>query len=256
MADGKIETALIVNLSESELSLLMRMLNIPALPGFKLADEPNTDRVEAAEQSLRAREVIQRQDDGGYLVDELVAAMIASGVTAPRAISVTHVPVGEAATKDWFYIAPGLTVHHSRPEPGIHHFQTVPDGMSFMILAAAALHIDIRNSDKPDADPVDVPKALWDHIAGLLKDENQDEAFQVLVDEGYPESFARAAAHYHQRNIVAVIEVEAADQLSGEGLLVLTADDGHWLLEARQDGLNAIPNDSVGVLDKLASLLT
>jgi hypothetical protein len=247
--------SLVLDLSQEELALLLRLLNIPGLPGFTVPENFGGIEADVAERSLRARALLASVNANQYTIDETVAALIACGAVAARLLSIVNVLESQKHAAAWFYLAPQLTVLHLPTGDGIHHFQTVPDGVSFMLLAASVLKIDPRDAEKPDTPEFILPKALWDAATEGFNNAQFDEAGELLRANGVEESFILAFMN-PRRRVVSVVNVQGVENIHAFGILVLEADNGYWLLLPEQDNLRSVPENSNGVLNRVADMLT
>lgn len=248
--------SLLITLTQDEVALLLRMMKADGTPSFRIPTGFDESAASAASRSLRARGIAHLTPDGQFQVNDGLMAVIGTGLSFAQLLAVSHQADDGSTHNSWFYIAPGLTVQHRVAEPGIHTFQTIPDGMTMLLALAAAMEL---RPDKAEIEPTQVtlPTEVWEMAREQLSAGNTQGAGAVLAEQGVSEAFARAVAEAPRRSVVSLVGGLPNKTLRASGLYVLDVGDGYWLAQPTVDGsqLTATATNGPKVLDCISDML-
>ena len=233
-----------LRLTDDELALVLVAMKLPRIMGFEVPDDVSPAALQGARNTLRARGGAFVQPDGTLVISEQIADMVGKGARWGRLITVVLKFEGGLFERHWVYMGRGPSVLHSLPEPGIHQFQTIPDGKSMLLTLSGLLRMRLRVQTMPDAEAFQIDPAALDE-ADLLRVENgSDAAYQYLVAQNFPESFAQAAVSPAINAVVSVTwpttgepndagKIEFTERVMW--LWGLPDEGGYWMLFPRRE---------------------
>jgi hypothetical protein len=248
MQTAQTQQAIVVTLSDDELTFCLRMLGIARLASFLPSKEYNASAEAAASRSLRAHGLATLSEDGVFQLEEAVAKLIVAGASFSRLIAITHENNGRRSHA-WFYLIPGLAVMHRQPEPGTHAFQTVPEGMSLLLLLASAMGMAPLRDGSPGSEAETIPKSRYH----ALIQPGEEVSFQpeTAISAGLQDALTEPIA----QSAVTLFIPKEEEQADHASLLVIDTAKGYWLLVPSGDDFIAKPMEGQQVLERIADLL-
>jgi hypothetical protein len=238
----------IVDFSTEELAFLLMSLGIPRLPGIHPSVALDEKMASVVGRSLLARGFAAISGEGVYLIDERLAAVVATGAAFSALLYILCEPNDKAPQKHWFYLSQNLTVLHSKPQPGIERLQTIPDGMSFLLLLTNVMGLKV-DSAPVNADSLTVEQVLVEKARDLKQNKGDNAAYQMLVDNIYDEDFALAVVTPVYRIGFSIAKPSKNDIQAG---MVLESVQGYWLVNQQGTNLYATRTNTRKILDYIA----
>lgn len=246
---------LIVNLSQEELTVLLRLLGIAQLPGFNPPVQLASVANEVAQRGLLSRGIM-RPDGDNMRIDETIAGVIGAGAVTQHAMNIVYADPAGSRDSGWFYLLPDLSVFHNTPFPGVHHFETINDGAAFLMLVAAVMRLDGRDETRGEGTSFDLSKTIWDAAMPAILSGDKSTAKKALTQANAPDGFVTSAIEARSVNVVTVLRMTPQNTLDTQALLIITGAKGYYLVKPRSaDVLEITPTDSIGVLDTIADQL-
>lgn len=245
---ASLKPSYILDFSTEELAFLLKALGIPRLPGFQFPTEFDEKTASVAGRSLLARGFAAISGERVYLIDERLAAVVAAGAAFSTLLYILCEPNDKAPQKYWFYLSQDLTVLHSKPQPGIERLQTIPDGMSFLLLLASIMGLKV-DSPPVDADSLVVDQVLVEKVRDLKQNKGDNAAYQMLVDNVYNEDFALAVVTPVYRIGFSIAKPSKTDIQAG---MILESVQGYWLVNQQGTNLYATRTNTRKILDYIA----
>jgi hypothetical protein len=247
-ATASLKTSYVLDFSVEELGFLLRALNIPGLAGFQIPMEFDEKTASIAGRSLLARGVATLTSEGIYLIEEKLAAIVASGAIFSTMLYIVCESKDKELRKYWFYLTPNLTILHSKPQSGIERFQTVPDGMSFLLLLTGVIghRVDVAPLHN---DYVLVSRTLIEKALDLKQNNEIDMAYQMIVEDVGNEDFALAVIDPLNRIGFSIAKPGLGHIQAG---MILETERGYWMVNQDQTNLQATFMDTRKVLDYIS----
>lgn len=255
-----------VRLTEDELALLLIAMKMPRIMGFEVPDDVEPATLLAAKNTLRARGGAFVQPDGTFVIDENIANIVGKGARWARLITVVLKFDDESVERHWIYIGRNPSVLHSIPEPEIHQFQTIPDGNSMVLTLAGLLRMRLSNESVPDGGSFEIGLDIVNEADRLRTELGPDTAYQYLIEQNVPESFARTSISPSVNAVVSVLWPTTGDP-NAQGVVEFTErvawlwgtpdDSGYWLLVLDRENhlMNVIPANPGKVLDVISDFV-
>jgi hypothetical protein len=228
-----------MRLTEDELGLVLAAARIPRILGYEIPAEVPEGSMEAARNTLVARGGARLAPDGSVIISEEIAQIVSRGARWGRVITLALKFENDYVERHWIYMGRGDSVLHSIPEPGIHQFQTIPDGKTMLLTIAGLLRIRLRNDAAPGNSEFTVDPQLIDAADAARQANGPDAAYQTLVGANLPDSFAQSAV-WPSINAVVSVLWPTTGLPNAEGKTEFTErvtwlwgapeDQGYWML--------------------------
>ncbi len=228
-----------VRLTEDELALVLAAARVPRIMGYEIPKDMPQASLEAARHTLRARGGAQLRQDGTLVISEDIANLVSKGARWGRLITLALKFENNYVERHWIYMGRGDSVLHSIPEPGIHQFQTIPDGKTMLLALAGLLRIRLRNEAAPGDAEFTVAPQLIDAAEAARKANGPEAAYQTHMAANLPESFAQSAAWPAINAVVSVLwpttglpNAEGKTEFTERLMWLWGApqDSGYWML--------------------------
>lgn len=249
------EATITFDLSDGELTYLLRLLNAPGLLGYAPDSELDAAASALLADVLRARGFITQNDAGQFGIRDGLGVIIATGAVFGAAISLQVVDEQKRVARHWIYINPGVIVYHSMPQARVHRFATVPDALALATLTASIMGIDPNQLNKVSLEPVSIALADWEHIVEMNRNDQQESLAGVLEGAGLPAPVVTALTETGRRSVLTLLKPEGNAQVQSRTMLVFNSPSGYWMLIPQGDTMLMQPADARDVLDKLAEYL-
>lgn len=248
--------AVLLDLSDYELAIILRQLDVPRLPSF-LPDVALDANVEAAIQSvLLARGFARITPENTVALEDGIAAIVGAGALFGAALTLAVADEQNRTEQHWFYIAPGVTVYHTTIMPRVQRFQTVPDSLAMTVMLAQLMRIDPNSTAKANSDGVTMPLSLWERIVELNRADQQALLAEELNDISAPPEIVAAVTQPARRMSVSMLYPQADGSVQADMLIVLNTANGFWLVRIEGEEVHMTPANSRELLDALADLVT
>jgi len=224
-----------LRLSTEELMLVLWLLNTPTLPGMgdnpfgEWSQEQISAALACAERSLRARQLVNKGEDGRIQMDQVVMALVGTCAVPEFSVVLTSEAPDTGRIVHYFHATHLLAVEHSNPEPGVHLFEALTDASAILKRLEALLQIDQQPA--PQANPARI-------TFGLLQDATQaaakdpEKATALLTNAGVDKETAKelsnALAHVRRRSALASVQHLREANPSSSGFVLLEGPTGFW----------------------------
>jgi hypothetical protein len=239
---------LLMSLSTEELTLVLGAMHIPAFLGFRPPSPMPVAAAQAAERSLRLRQLATVSAEGKYVVDVNLARLL-SVCAVPSHMLVVQQDFarregyfekpyeGHMIPRFHFFCARGSDiVYHNRATPGVHSFATISNAEMVKVTLATILQM-------PDVESIpDVVEPTYevDH-ASLVNAErlgSPEAVYDRMVNDlNAPPSLARGIAS-RKRHMVGVVrrnDWQEPGYAYTENTLL--ESDGYFVVPAEEGGL-------------------
>ena len=244
-----------LELSQEELAVLLRVQGIPRLPGFTIPATFTDAHAEAALNSLRARRVLGIDVDQQVYVLPAAEVLVQAGNKAARVLSIARYEEGRSPILSWYYFTPEVTVFHSAYDVAVHHFQSIPHGMSWLATLALAMGIDPLLGDQPSSERFSLAPELWKQVAAGLRRDQPDQAADVLKRSRMSARFVDAVLHSQLKCTVNFLQAMHGNQVSSNGLLLLNHNSSNWLLRFGPERIEVSAVSNKEALESVAGLM-
>lgn len=259
-------TSVGLDLSHEEVWALMRILNLPGLPGWKppqLSETPSEFEIavlRTAENSLAARGLLYRtvedpHDKLRYGVDRTAAALVGAGVLAERVLRLVHQTAPEMIETRHIYFAESLTVLHMQPEVGSQRFLALNGGEMVLSALASALDLRLDSADRPGDQTVHLTVEQLQTIRQLMDNGDSKACHASLVDMGIDESVSDSLVQAFDTEVNDRVVVVDAVNDRVEAMVVFHVDAGYWLVQEKEDHVSLVPANSSDVTGGILDLL-
>ncbi len=248
--------AMLLDLSDYEVAMILRQLGAPRLPGFvpEVIIDANAEAI--LQGVLLARGLAALTPEGTVAIEDGAMAIVGAGALFGAALSLTTANEQNQVGQHWFYIAPGLTVYHSAILPRVQRFQTVPDGLAMTVMLAQLMGIDPNATVKPASEGTTMPLSIWERITEQNRAGEQAALAQELASLDAPAEVTAAVTQPSRRMIVSMVYPRADSNVDADMLIVLATANGFWLVRVEGDTVEMTPANSRETLDALADLVT
>lgn len=238
-----------LQVSQEEVWCLLKLLNIPAIPGCAVpADDSQSPDVMAAlygaaENSLIAQDVMRIALDEtqpeGYRrqLDQRAAALVGSGARAEQILTLTLQSRSGLSSTAWIYFARGLQVLHTIHTGVAHRFIALMNGD--MILSAVGSALQLRSDTQPVNKGIDirVHGQAFNAAQQEIQAQNAGGAVEVLQNAGLQQD----VAEYLVRALMDTLRVGhvdwlvSADNRASRFSFLETSQHYYWLLPEGED---------------------
>lgn len=226
---------------QEELLLLLRILDIPTLPGLPLqplagiSEEQARIAFATAERSLRARGFLQvRQGEKPFVVYSPVLALIGTCKLAQTLTMIAKQRSDKTIEMRFYYTSPYMVVEHAVPEEGLHRFTGAPTAGDLTDQLKQLLHLNGQQalSHMPEVTFSQQTMVMARNAASI------EAAVQALVDQGLPDAVVRPIAQAFVEPVcVGTIGTSRLGEPTQEqNLGLLINHDTIWRLETGKDG--------------------
>lgn len=200
--------SLVLSFSVEELTLITAAMHIPSFMGFLPPDPMPGAAARAAERSLRARAVVNFDEEGNFILDISIARLLSVCAVPKHGLVVMPNYTTEDGyfSKDYedtpkpklhfFCVHERDLVYHNRTQPGLHTFASITSPDLLKLMLAAALQIeDLEAVPETDTPVYEVDRASFVHADSLIYSEGHEAVSdRMLNDLNAPPSLARAVA--------------------------------------------------------------
>lgn len=235
-------TSVSLDLSHEEVWALLRILDLPDLPGWK---RPQTTEelapyqlagLRSAENSLIARGLLTRtiedpRDKLSYGVDQLAAVLVGAGVIAKQVLVLIHQTDADTVETQHIYFTDTLTVMHTRKEIGAQRFLVLNGGEMLLSALLDSLNLPLDSAQRPADAPVALTQEAFKTARAIGQREGSDACATYLAEISLPDAFHASLAQAFSHPI-ALDRILLADKDSDQpqALVVFQVDDGCWLV--------------------------
>lgn len=247
--------AILLRLSQDELSSILQTYKIPRLPGFAIPGDLNEYHLQAASRSMLAHEVLVYDEAGDLIVAPLVLNIIVACVEAQQLLNLVR-RKADSVQDYWFHMGSETPlILHDKPFAGVERFQAFNNGLQFASALILLLECDIADSTQPDGEdltlPLDVYRAAYD--AGLQGNEAQVKA---QLNEFNPSpSLIGALSDPDSRNIITIASSDQEGQIKRDGFVGLQIGNGFWAAHIDSEHVQMSPMTAERFIGTIADFI-
>jgi hypothetical protein len=223
-----VKPSIVTELSDYELSFVLRFLQVPRLAGFEplQLDEKTASVVEA---SLRARELTQITPEGQYGVVPALGLLLGACLQAQMMLLIAENNPQVGVHAHWIYFTPSLYVYHVASRAGVQRFQGIAENATLMFTIAQILGINPNDDKAPDGGPLEIAHGDWDGIVELMRNNDQAGLRAALNVDGVPPSLGQTLLSQGKRYGLNLSQ-RMADKVNEATMAAFQAPTGYWVL--------------------------
>jgi len=246
------DVTVVFALSDEELAFLLHEMGLNSIPGFDAPVQMHPAVMQAARNSLRARDFLVTTDTGELEVNRGVAETVTASTRMTHLLSVTPT-VGE---RHLFYLLPGYIVHQNAPRPGVQQFQLLDSGMKLAALLVVIMQLDIEDKTPTPHAEESLPVEVYQAARQAVKEGHPDAARQQLKKAGLSDTLVQAIVQPALAYTVASTAVRDGQFADEDGIAVVRTPDGLWMFSPQDGVMHAVPVYAEQVLERVVDMVS
>lgn len=205
---------------------------------------------------LRARALLQLDQDGALGIQADAQLIVLSGALCPLALSITVAQGAQQTEQHWIYVMPNLVVYHSAPQPNIHRFVTVPEPATLAALVARLMGIDPERTAQVDDAGITLSQEDWSRISVTAYGDAQPDVIAAMLEEiGLSQALIIGMTQAQRRSALAMLRIGVDQARQERLLLVLDSPNGYWSVQSAGEHFVILPADGRTLINRLLDFL-
>jgi hypothetical protein len=237
MAETNNNVSVGVDLSENELWYVLYQFPTRAIPSASVPDLPNEQLamlLQAAEQSLRGRGLLEISEDGTRKLSKTLVALIGSGVLAKKVLYLSYQNNTTTTDTTWFYFSPEINVAHNYSTGGIHRFFIINSGDLLISSLILGLHLD-TSVGSVTSDTFTIPQTFLTTMRAEPNSALEKLSQVVKFNANDLSSFTKTVLEVDA--FCQVILMNNSESAPESFNLLYNDQEGYWMLQSNNDDL-------------------
>lgn len=258
------KSALVINLSQEELLVVLAYIGAKKLLGFNYSVSENTTAEEyqssmkTAERDLFARGFLVQGENQKFKLNDIVFAIVGA-CASPEQTLLIHKVCPQKPSKDyWFHQSRKMFVLHTIPMTYIHQFISL--GGKKALLTSAFSVLEIQGSKTPGDTSVKIKEDIFKKIRDSLQEGKIDLAKSYLIEAGWKDPTLTRFLSSMQNPVFSCTISHIIHHPDGDGDIqafsLLQSINGLWKFVNEADQINVMSSDSEEIFKLISDMLS
>jgi hypothetical protein len=258
------KSALVINLSQEELLVVMAYLGAKKLLGFNYSVSENTTAEEyqssmkTAERDLIARGFLVQGENQQFKLNDIVFAIVGACASPEQTLLIHKVYPQKPSEDYWFHQSRKMFVLHTIPMTYIHQF--ISFGGIKALLTSAFSVLEIQGSKTLSYPSAKIKEGILIKVRNLLQEGKIDLAKSYFIEAGWKDPTLTMFLSSMQNPVFSCTISHIIHHPDGDGDIhafsLLQSKNGLWKFVSEGDQINVMSSDSEEIFKLISNMLS